>query len=201
MWRTPDGIRKLQGAEARLVYVAAALAHQRSKERGEPHSCGAPAFDRLDLDRQLFAILAVVRGLTDDLPPMPPDAWTEAAIFVLFEFVHEEIASEISRPSDGKPTHTWRGLVRDVLVDAWNDDPAGIPALGSTDGRDWDLCVTSIADRILGSHDFLGDGIDGGTGRLPPYFAAEPPEWSPSQQIDLLDFLTDIAGEANRMAA
>jgi hypothetical protein len=203
MWRTPDGIRKLQGAEARLVRAAAAVAHERIKDRGEPHSCGAPAFDRLGLDRQLSAILAVARGLTDDLPPLPPDAWAEAAIFVLFEFVHEEIAFEMesSRQLGEEALHTWRRLVRDVLVEDWKDDPAGIPALDSTDVREWDFCVLCLADRILGSHDFLDEGIPDGTGFLPPYFAAEPPEWSLRQQSDLLDFLSEIAGEADRQAA
>lgn len=204
MWQTPDGIRKLQGAEARLVRAAAALLYDELKNRGEPDQFGARAFDRLSLDHQMFSVLAVAQRLTDDLQPLPLDAWAEATVWALFEFVHYEIAYEIevSQTPGEKPWLMLRRLVRDALVEKWETtESASIPAPESTDLRDWDFAVLYLSDCILWDRDFLDEDIYDGTGHPPDYFTAQPPEWTPSQKRDLLDFYKQSVDEANRLVA
>lgn len=204
MWQTPDGICKLQDAEARLVRAAAAMLYEQLKKRGEPDQFGARAFDRLSLERQMFSVLAVAQRLTDDLRPLPLDAWAEATVWALFEFVHHEIAYEIevSRTPDPKPWLMWRRLVRDALLERWvADDSDSIPAVDSTDVRDWDFGVMYLADSILWDRDFLDEDIYDGSGNPPDYFTAEPDEWSADKRRDLLNFYEQAVDEVNRLAA
>jgi len=176
----------------------------RIQDGGDATPCGAPAFDRLSPERQAFAVLAVVQRLTGDLPPpLLPEAWTDGAVFALFELVHREIASEIEGAgrAGGMPNPIWRRLVRDAFVEAWGDGPGGIPAVNSGDRREWDLCVLSLADRILQSHEFLYEDRHDPSGTPPHYFIAEPSEWTPAEKRDLLDFLGEIVHEFDRRAA
>jgi len=203
MWQTPDGIRKLQRAEAQLVRVAGALLYDELKLRTEPDQFGARAFDRLSREEQKFAVLAVAQRLTDDGPPLPLDAWAESTVWAIFEYIHHQIAYEIgvSQDPDEKPWLTFRRLVRDALAEGWVADQSAIPSLVSTDLRDWDFAVLYLADCILWDRDFLDEDIYDVCASPPDYFTAECPDWSPHQKCDLLEFYKQAVAEANKLAA
>jgi len=190
MWRTPDGIRKLEGAEARLVCAAAATLYEQLKDRGEPAEIGARAFDRLTLDQQMFSILAVAQRLTDDPRPFPLEAWSDAAVFAICECVHAEVAFEIGLSEDPheKPTFRWRRQVRDALIEKWGDGPA----VACMDVREWDFSIVSLAKRVLWDLDFLDEQRCDGSGSSSDYFAEMPPEWTELRQRDLLNFYEQL---------
>ena len=203
MWQTPDGIRKLQGAEARLVRVAATLMFEQLEYWGSSYECGVPEFDELDLKRQRFTILAVARRLTDDLPPFEPAVWAEATVFALFEFLHDQIAYEIeaSQEPHNTPWYYLRRIARDALVGDPKMGPGDIPAADSTDLRAWDFAVMYLSDRILLNRDFLDEDFYNRAGDLPDDFFAGPLEWTSDQKRDLLDFYKQAVDESNRLAA
>lgn len=203
MWRTPDGFRKLQGAEARLARVAATLMFEQLKYWGDSYECGVPDFDELDLGHQRFTILAVAQRLTDDSPPFEPAAWTEATVFALFEFIHDEVASEIEGSDDPHNTVTYffRRLVRAALIEDTKVRANDIPAADSKDLRAWDFSVLYLSDRILSNRDFLDEDIEDGSGVSTDDFVAGPPEWTPGQKRELLAFYERCVDEANRLAA
>jgi hypothetical protein len=203
MWRTSAGIRKLQGAEARLVRVAATLMFEQLKYWGDSYECGVPEFDELDLEHQRFTVLAVARRLTDDLPPFEPAIWPEATVFALFEYLHGQIAYEIeaSQEPDDTPWYYLRRLVRDALLEAPKTGSDEIPAEDSTDLRAWDFAVMYLSDRILLNRDFLDDNFGDWAKDRPDDFFAGPLEWTSDQKRDLLDFYKQGVDEANRLAA
>ncbi len=203
MWRTQDGIRKLQGAEARLVRAAAVTLYEHLKNCGEPHQIGARAFDRISLDQQMFAVLAVAQRLTDDLRPMPLDAWAEATVYAIFEYIHDVIACEIEISEDPheEPLFLMRRLARDAFLDQWPDAPEDVPSAESKDLRDWDFAILCLTDCILWDRDFLDEDVYDGSDSLPDYFVAQPPEWTPLKKRDLLNFYEQAVSEANRLAA
>ena len=203
MWQTPDGIRKLQGAEARLGRVAATLMFEQLEYWGGSYEVGVPEFDELDLKRQRFTILAVAQRLTDDLPPFEPAIWAEATVFALFEFIHTQVASEVEDSQDPRNMQ-WcylRRLVRDALKEDPKLGPNAIPAADSTDLRAWDFAVMYLSDRILLNRDFLDEDFDDRARDLPDDFFAGPPEWTSGQKCDLLSFYAQGVDEANRLAA
>lgn len=197
MWRTSEGIRRLQGAEARLVRAAAAVLYEQLKNRGEPDQFGACAFDRLRLEQQMFVVLAVAQRLTDDQRPLPLDAWAEAAVFAIFECVHAEVALDIGLSEDPNetPTFRWRRLARDALVEKWGDSLAV-----ACDEREWDFNIVSLSRHILWDLDFLKDEKCDGLICLPDHFAAQPPEWAPIRMRELPNFHKNVATE-DRTAA
>lgn len=198
MWRTPDGIRRLQDAEARLVCAAATTLYEQLKARGEPAQIGARSFDRLTTDQQMFAVLTVAQRLTDDLRPISLEAWSEAAVFAVFECVHAEVAFEIGllEEPDAKPSFRWRRLVRDAWVEKWGDGPA----VACMDVREWDFSIASLTKLILWDLDFLDEEHEI-SGCLSDYFTAQPPEWTPCKQRDLLSFYEQIVRDGARRAA
>jgi len=189
MWQTPLGIRRLLGPEAWLVQWAAARMCAVLENSDEPFQCGAPAFDGLDPHRQRLAIATVARSHTDKHPPLPPQAWEDAAVFALFEFVHREVAAEIGM-SGGPDPCRWRGLVRDALAQVLADHPGCVPRHDSTDLRQWDFDMMYLADRILLNHDFFEEDP-----------AAEPPCWTLFQEQALIEFLTNIVFGVDRQVA
>ena len=203
MWRTPLGIRKLQGAEASLVRVAATLMFEQLEYWGGSFEVGVPEFDELDQHRQRFRILAVAQRLTDDHPPFESALWAEASVFALFEFLHMLVASEVEDSQDphNTPWYYLRRIVRDALAEDPKVGPNDIPAADSTDLRAWDFAVMYLSDRILQNRDFLAEDFDDKARYMPDDFFASPPEWTSGQKCDLLAFYAQSVEEANKLAA
>lgn len=203
MWHTQDGIRKLQGAEARLVRAAAVALYEQLEDNGGPYQVGARAFDRLTVDRQRFAILAVAQRLTNDRPPLPLDAWAEATVYAIFECLHAQAASEIELSQDPheKPMFFWRRLIREAYLEMWPDTSWDLPPVESKDDRDWDFAILSLTDCILWDRDFLDEDIYDGSECLPDYFSPQAPEWNQTERRELLDFYGQVVIEFDRFAA
>jgi len=202
MWRTPSGIRKLRGAEARLFLASVVGMLDDLSEDGKSLECGSRAFDRMSPEQQRYAILAVAQNLTNKRRPMPLVSWAEAVVYAVYEYALDRVETEIDITSSNPAMtrYVWRKLVRDAFAETWKENLQHVPALTSSEIDDWDFCIEFLSDAILWDRDFLDEDIYDGTECLPDYFAKEPREVSHRRRRDLLRFYGLIRKRIDRLA-
>ena len=123
MWHTPNGDRKLTGAEAQAVRASIGFMIDtlecEGKELAEPWMFDIPVFDNLSW-QQRIALLARVGGslLQDESPPPELTAVNEAAVGAIYENLRHCLQFEIE---SGDP---------DVTEDYTEDRPDILAATG-----------------------------------------------------------------------
>jgi hypothetical protein len=183
-----DGDHRLDGARAKLVLASVIDMVDRLRRRKRPLKVGARAFDRLRHERQSLAVLDVARRILDDSPAAELEAWSEAAVYAIFENVCRRLTREVVwKPGPAKTQ--WRTLVRDAFVEGWTAGDDCIPAVESRKLVDWEWCVEVLTDELLQDRDFLDEDLYDGIEALPEYFIGGPPERSAKEEAELARFL------------
>lgn len=186
MWHTPEGDRRLTGAEAELVRQALAIMVDRLSDNlrygdGEDRlwDSGVTLFDELTATQQLIVIKQVVEHLLLETPDtLELTAVNEAAAYAIFATVAGEIEVEIDMakeplPDDFGAVSEWRTFWRQRVLDAYREtfpDAEGVavgdealltlPPAESEDVAEWTDLTEHLADRILWDRDFeMGDSF------------------------------------------
>jgi len=224
MWYTPEGVRRLEGCERKLVARAVVDVHDRltrSFRRGKRTSFGIRAFDRLPPQTQPDLVLLVGESLLGNGPFPEYFSWNEAIVFILFlevEWrVRQEVAAQKTRGSVADAICTWRPLVLKAYRETYGGPHVfdGEPPQegDSTDMEEWSLKTVLLADLILWDRDFLdedffldapptvADSLKNCLGIEPDYYTGVPPILSDRDCRRLASFYVTLREESKPMAA
>ncbi len=119
---------------------------------------GVPVFDSLDPKTQVFALVYVLRHLSDpDLPSPVLYAWNEGTAWAMFEKAGHELGMEFefeTNPDvEDDLKFRFRRLIREALKAV--DPAAESPPVRSQDLDAWKGCLDEIAEHLLWDRDFL----------------------------------------------
>ncbi|MFC1761179.1 hypothetical protein ACFL6U_03765 [Planctomycetota bacterium] len=150
MWRTNNGDRILQGAEAVLFATATlSLLDEAIQDQLEDYRLGVACFDDLTYGQKISVLASVCNGLLrGDVPPVELTAIVEGAIATIFQHLKNEIIFEIDNPEMGIG---WRKLVAIARHEAGGSE---IPIVTCDDIQEWDIEVDQLADLILWDADY-----------------------------------------------
>lgn len=178
MWHTPEGDRRLTGAESELVRQSLATLADRLSTNldygdGEDRiwDFGVTMFDELAADQQLVVIRQVAEHLLRETPDtLELTAVNEAATYAIFANVGIEIEIEVdmAKNPDGLDLERtyWRQLVLSAYAEAnsdaegssVSDEESSLLPPDSDVVADWQCLIESLADRVLWDRDFeMGD--------------------------------------------
>jgi len=187
MWRTQNGERTLNGAEAILFSEALlSLLDEAAEEEPGFYDLGVECFDNLTFGQKVSVLSIIGKGLLcEDVPLINLSAVLEGAIAAVFEYIKDEITFEIDRP---ECYWNWRSLVAAAAKEIGAEH---IPEITCTDLEEWETEIDKIAKLVLWSleYDDAGLYID-----LPPEESKQLRDWAgiPDDYfIALADDLTD----------
>ena len=145
MWKTPEGVRKLEGAERR-VFVVALL--QAIRYVDEPDfEFDHPILDQIRRGDRFYAFMSVGAHLLGDGPNPRLHAWNEAIISDIFEWLESEIEMEIQgqKTEPKHPLTFCRELVLAAAKEAGVEkDGFTLPKPRSKAGYLWDGIVGAL---------------------------------------------------------
>ena len=199
MWHTPNGDRKLTGAEAQAVRASIGFMIDtlecEGKELAEPWMFDIPVFDNLSW-QQRISLLARVGGslLQDESPPPELTAVNEAVVGAIYENLRHCLQFEIESgdpdvtedyTEDYDPTY-WRRLVLAAIEEAvkpevLSDSDYQLPSADCPDLEEWDFCVEILENCVLWDDDWRSDGLfmdaPPEASRLPKEFLGIPDDY------------------------
>ena len=165
MWRTPEGMTVLAGANAALLRES--LAHMVScLEMGEaldePVQVGVRLFDGLTVSQQWAMLDLVGRAVLGKGIPAPKlTAVSEATVAAIYYNIVEMVEIEIDER---------RASVRKRIRDACREaGEKSVPAAGSRDMDRWLDCVQALLDRVIWDADWAEEDF----ADVPPARATE----------------------------
>jgi len=150
MWRTSEGERILQGAEA-LLFAEALwdLIDETNLSDDNDYVLGIHSFDRLTYGQKISALSIVGKGLLQPvIPPIPLTSVLEATIAVIFQHLKYCIVAEIEEPQFGT---TWRRKIVSAREESGGEE---IPSSECPDMEEWGIEVDSLEDYILWDADY-----------------------------------------------
>jgi hypothetical protein len=159
MWRTSQGDRTLEGAEARLVAAAVVdmwMQLEQDEDSDDPWTWGVPIFDSLQWEQKIVQLAAVANALLQrDVSPMPLHAINEAPIGALFEHVRQSVQFEVESGVDVPPPSVyWRTQLLGVCDVEPRPPDLTMPDANCADFDEWDWMIEAIADGILWDDDW-----------------------------------------------
>jgi len=153
-WRTPEGERVLQGAEAEMIRRALEYTIEQigndSIHNGDPWEFGLPHFDALAYESRIVVMEHVGNGLlteTDSCSRL--SALNESGVALLFLMLKEMVSVEIDEP-DHAGTWPAKSLVLAAAQECIDKDCGA----GESDLDDWEELINLLAERILWDGDF-----------------------------------------------
>jgi hypothetical protein len=159
MWRTSQGMRTLDGAEAELVTAAIGDMWRQLEEdqdSDDPWTWGLAIFDGLQWEQKTVQLAAVGGALLKtEVSAMPLTAVNEATVGVIFEHIRQSVQVEIDTSMDiDESLDFWRKKVLAVIDDeSWPADEP-LPDSNCTDFGEWDWMIEAIGDGILWDDDW-----------------------------------------------
>ena len=174
MYRTPEGERTLQGAEAALFRDALGdFVHEVCALGEDFGGYGVGVFDRLTLGQQLYVLDLVGHALlVEDVPPPPLTAAVEGAVATVFYSLRGcvGIESDADRHGDFEGGYvTWREKVLACFpADQRPADDDPLPDTRCCDDEEWEPLIDCIESGILWDDDWAVEEL----------FADKPPEVS-----------------------
>ena len=207
-WRTQNGVRILQGAEAALIRVAVEYVSGMVEEgidgHTKPRDFRVSLFDRLEPPAQLALLAEVGWALLRDTDSCPPlTAINEAVIGVLFCEIEQCVVEEIDAEDClNEPLRFWRNRILAVYQETGDVDE--LPSADCTDQSEWSLLIEGLSDRILWDDDFndadeyldmppeKGQYIKQFMGIADDYFRAVPPDPKESELPQIRATLADL---------
>ncbi len=153
MWRTPDGERILQSAEAQLFREALGVLVDMVHDDDEGMwQFNAPPFDALQPNQKLAVLAQVGSALLREDQPMPRlTAVLEAAVGAVYESIRVMVEIEIDEPAEDREPPSWRELVLAACQERGIDDLL-VPE--SEDLDEWAILVECLSDTVLWDQDW-----------------------------------------------
>lgn len=225
MWHTPEGDRKLKGAERRLfINGLIHILEQMEEQDPEDVDFHSKIIRQINPDDWWFVFMLVAEQLLGDGPDPDLRAWNEAVVFEIYQALDTEIQIEVERQQIGEMEgrHGWfvRKLAHDTikqfqppkeeLKDLDPDEKVSIPRVKSTNAADWEFEIEMLLDEILWDRDFLmydtfadADPVRGKMlkefmGIEQEYYLEPPPMITPEMKERLINFHTKLLEEHNR---
>jgi len=157
MWKTPEGTRKLSGAERRIFIIGlisktdSLFAHGTADDDFTELEAGVlnqfPAQDRP------WILFLVAEDLLGDGVPPKAFAWNDAAVWESFERLRALVEISIEEPEESDRIF-YRQSILDALMERMPDEKDLFPDLRSEDMEEWDDCVEWLMDKVLWDRDF-----------------------------------------------
>jgi hypothetical protein len=164
MWHTPEGDRKLSGAEGRLLKAGLTGVVERLKEESSGHSdqCeyGIGVFDHQTWSQRLALLEQVATYLFSDTEDtLTLTAVNESAIGAIFEHLRSDVELEVEAPYGS------RVRIRELVLAAYREsrarngydtaDDLDAPCSPAADDLEvWSDLIESLADRVLWDRDY-----------------------------------------------
>jgi hypothetical protein len=206
MWNTSEGIRTLEGAEARLFReVLGCLVDEcrMSEEYQDDYPLGIEAFDALSYGQKLAMLEIVGHGLlVKSVEPPELTAVSEGAVGAVYQHLRGCVQFEL----DTADCDFWRPLIRAALLDIQKNEPfeSQIPPAKCRDFDKWDFWIDLLEERIVWDYDWDGDMV--GMDRSPEqitqlkqmldipedYYVAVAPDPTPEEIPTLLGQLSQL---------
>ena len=207
MYKTPDGIRMLEGPERRLIVGSLAMIVDMLAD--DDFLTGISIFDDLTRNQRIAAYHSAARALlTADEPAPALTAVLEAAVASIYHhaqgMIEMEISDDLADDEDYllyPETPTWRELAiaagRQMGIEDLHD-PAVV---------DWDLLLVCLEDHVLWDHDWamvahldaapdLAHRIKDELGIAEDYYFAMPDDPRDADAERLLTELRTLTGDA-----
>lgn len=215
MYRTPDGIRVLQGAERRLFVESLGMLVDMLTL--DEFSTDIQVLEDLTRNQRIATYHAVARALlVEDEPPPALTAVIEGAVASVYRHVRDMISFELDVVEVDDAVDFEFGELpegpswRERAVAAGRE--AGIEDLPDPDGQDfddWDLLIECLEGRVLWDDDWdMVDHLDAAPevarhikdklGILDDYFVAIPPDPSDADAERLLAELKTLTWDTLR---
>ena len=202
MWHTPNGVRRLCGAEAQLIRASIGFMVEmlecEAKGLSAPWNFGVPAFDDLTWQQRLV-LLADMGGalLREEIPPPELTVLSEATVGAIYENLRYRIRSEVENDdpviTEGCDTTNWRRLVLAAIDEIDNPEVLSKqdyqqPNVDCSDLEEWDFTVEILANCVLWDDDWRNEDlfmdVAPEVGRVPKrllgisddYYTAIPPD-------------------------
>lgn len=160
MWRTQEGLRTLQRAEAALYRAALAQFVEELQEfttDDDNMAVGVPLFDKLELGQKLALLHEVGRALLlKSVPPPHPTAVREAAIGAVFTWLALEIDVELDMK-----LRTWRPLILTACEEAKRAGhfEGPLPRPGCRKADEWRFWIENLQFLILWDTDWAEEMV------------------------------------------
>lgn len=222
MWRTPNGERTMQGAEAALFREAIAEVLERIEDEedfpDDRCSWGVRVFDGIASGQQLALLAIVARALFDShVPPPKLNAVNESVIGVMFIAIEQAIQFEIDEADSltkigGNPFH-WRKLVLAAIIETDGSPAPGaddeLPDPTCPDIDEWSILLETLGDGVLWDGDWEMDDlfmdVDPKTSKLrkefltidDDYYTAVAPDPTPEQLAEARRLLRTIVHDSS----
>jgi hypothetical protein len=159
MWRTSQGDRTLEGAEAELFRLGVVALAKRIRGR-----LLGDYFSRMTANERLCALAHIATALLDPSVPCPENrAWSESTIYAVFTILHR------SRRRSKKIQALIAAVAEQHHFDE-EHDPDNPPAADDIDCR-----LEGIADLILWDRDWEDEDEMCDSEELEGYFDPQPP--------------------------
>jgi len=156
MWRTQEGDRVLQGAEAALFREAMGNlwdAIEFHESINEQYYVDVGPFDHLSVGQKLAMLLQVGEALLDEAVPMPQlTAVNEATVAAVFAQIKINLEVELDAMEGG-----WRQMIVDALRELPMDEQPESDDEDLDEWDKWELRILSLSDRILWDTDYEHD--------------------------------------------
>jgi hypothetical protein len=164
-WKTSQGDRILRHKEGILFLTAV----RSMADWDYPWVGGSvPIWSQLACEQRWIALSFVTKHLIDgDLDAPQLNAWREATIYAVYDFIAGEVECEIDDEACGEEDYFWRRLVWDAAVESFDMEDPLMTGVDDSDLQHWAhfLCE-ELCDQILWDRDwelvvnFFTDEID-----------------------------------------
>lgn len=148
MWHTPEGDRKLEGAERRL-FILGLLEQIATFTEDEDWEFQAQVLNQIHQDDRRYIFLLAAEQLLGDGPVSELQAWNEAVVWEVFKNIESMLEMEIEVPN----FKSIRRAIREACLERFDDRKP--TRLNSVSKKAWNGDIYNLSDQILWDEDFL----------------------------------------------
>lgn len=211
MWNTPDGDRKLKGAEKKLVVLSALQYVDFLTDMNEDYEDVVVRPLHLVPPADLIPLLVqVLEHITDDKPAPNLVAWNAAIVYAIYSNISVLLDYEIDREEmDGPSKENF--FIRQAILDSVRkiDPEFKVPKVTSKKRKEWHSLIGLLEEIFTWDTDFnlyetFADLPSHKTDRIKEridieedYYSASPPPITQEEKTRLTAFLRKIAQEAD----
>lgn len=216
MWFTPDGERKLTGAERRFAIHGASELLEEIQDLDEDHEFRSGVLNSIPPDDRKYLVMWVLNDLIGDAPSPQIRAWNQAIVWEMYQRMAEsiEVGVDYQRVEGAKKLHLYP---RRFALDAWDevyaddddDDDLKPPGLRSTNVEAWKILVDGLFSNVMIDSDFelyerfadlnpeAVENVKEAAGIDPEFFSEGPPPVTSEERSGFEDAWQKILAEEN----
>jgi hypothetical protein len=165
MWFTPDGPRKLTGAERRFAIDGATKLIEEIQDQEEDHTFHTELLNSIPIQDRRYLVMRVLKDLIGDGPAPKVSAWNQAIVWEMYQRMQEDIAIHTDYQQEDGPKRehfysrrlaldAWKEIYQD-LEDEDDDDELKPPALRSIHMEPWEVLVDGLFENVMEDSDFM----------------------------------------------